>query len=111
MQTNQANAYTGIQQASFPVVLQMRSPEEILHRDIILNDERLQDARMVIADVVLADNPIPGESFQMPWSRASAQFVEVLESRPANGDWSGPTWKGLKPTWFRCLCEKETKPA
>lgn len=108
---NQTNAMISPNQAEFPIVLQIRHAKEIVTPEDIKKFPILQQPNMLIADVILDDKPIPGEYYELGWKRGRAHYKEVMASRPAKGDYSGPQFAGSKPTWYRCICEMEIVPA
>lgn len=96
------NSYSGIHQATFPMVQQF----------VALTKEELKSGKYksdgtVLVDIVSLVPPAPGEIFQSPSKLAHGIVIEVLEFRPAKGLWDAPSWVGLKPQWFRCLCKYE----
>lgn len=73
-------------------------------------DKKFDFAGAVLADVVSNDEPIEGEILYYNSTQRNVVIIEVLEKKPAAGDWSGEFWKGVKPTWYRCLAQLEDLP-
>ncbi len=42
-----------------------------------------------------------GDTYAISTHKKNYKIVEVLESRPAKGDWSGDSYKGMNPTYSR----------
>lgn len=89
-------------QVWFPHVLNVRRPEEVAYsygaKDV------------VVVDIVSDAEPMKGEMFSFNHARRNVTVLEILETKPAAGDWSGEFWKGVNPVWYRCLGEEGTAP-
>lgn len=95
-------------QVWFPHVINVRQPDEVDPRKY--SYDLFTAPNSVLADVVTNEKPMAGEVMYYNSTMRHVTIIEVLEEKPAAGDWSGEFWKGVKPTWYRCLAELSELP-
>lgn len=100
----QENIMLNPNQTWFPHVLQFRATDEMPD----CPTGYIGSSGHVIVDVVDEHPPEPGDIFFSPYGRSLGVFIKAIDSREAYGDWDKPFWKGIKPHWYRCLCELQS---
>lgn len=96
-------------QVWFPHVVNVRHPHEVDAAKY--SAPKFKTPGAVLADVITNEEPTTGEMLYFNSVQRHVTVVEILEQRPAAGDWSGAFWKGIHPTWYRCLAEACDPPA
>lgn len=71
----------------------------------VLKYEAKPNSNEVYIDIVTDVEPQPGDQYTDANYRV-VSVIKIVDQHKAKGNWKGKFWKGVKPTWYRCLGEK-----
>ena len=71
---------------------------------IKIGETEYENPTVWTVEVVMDGIPSKGDEFFTDKGQ-KLLVKEILDTRPAQGDWTGEFWKGITPLWSKCRCE------